>query len=198
MFQSTTMYPSVGEKSSDDEKKKIPKLGQQRGVYSQTMTQSSIKFEPNSDIKFTNYPCLTWVYTDHELKSDFVCVAVAALSGSRDINFTLSEDGMTLMLNYVWPSVMVTPKELFPEEMTREENLWTLNHPKIHALMSHLLDRGITEKSRPQGRISIRLPRQVQHDLNTWKKREVNGEKIFLLEFETIFYGPWLKSKLDL
>lgn len=170
-------------------------MGPQHGEHSLSMAQASMKVD--SGMKINNYPFLTSAYTDHELKSDFVIVVVAAISGSRDINFTLSDDGMTLMLNYIWPSAMVRPQELFHEEMTREENPWTLNHPKLHALMSHLLERGITENSRPQGCISMRLPRKVQHDLKTWTKCEVD-DNIFMLTFETIYYGPWLKSQLPL
>lgn len=144
--------------------------------------RQKIECKVDSGIRLSNYPFLTWTYLDHEAKCEYVCVVVSTISGSQDINFVLSKDGTTLVIHYVWPSAMYTPTQLFHNELTRDENAMTVNHPKLHTFVTHLLEKGITEESRPRGTLSITLPKKVRRELDSWTKEEVQSN-IFLLQF---------------
>lgn len=50
---------------------------------------------------------MTWNYTDHVDQKDIVCVAIPIVTGSRDIKFVVSDDGLQLFVNYVWPSPLL-------------------------------------------------------------------------------------------
>ncbi|KAJ6639794.1 hypothetical protein Bhyg_12541, partial [Pseudolycoriella hygida] len=138
----------------------------------------------HSDIRFGNAPYITWIYTDHQKNVEYVCVAVCVISGCRDINFIVSDDGTKLTLNYVWPSAIYSPEELFANKLLKNE--MSLDHPKIHALNSRLIDREITLQSRPQGSMTIDLPKKVLREIGTWSKTGVKSKetRIVLLEFQ--------------
>lgn len=133
-------------------------------------------------ITFNNPPHLTWSYTDHEEKVDIVCVAVPAISGSQNVDFGLSEDGMQLIIKYTWPISMYTPDLLFGKRAAT----MPMTHPQIHSLSSHLIKQGFSSKSRPHGSIVMDLPVKVQREVGTWSYEGViiNGADIVLCEFK--------------
>lgn len=69
------------------------------------------------------------MYTDHQ-KTDFVCVAASIISGGRNNDFELYEDGTKVTVNYAWPGAMYRSKEIFTEAIANKEV--SLEHPKIH------------------------------------------------------------------
>lgn len=144
--------------------------------------------QESCDIIFKNAPYVTWVYTDHAKKCEIVCVAVVAISGSRKVDFFLSEDNVTLNVTYIWPSVIYSPEELFRSKLNAEgENRWTIDHPKIHAFKSRLIECGLTSRSLPESSIVIKLPMRVQREAHTYKRSGVkaaDGGNIVMLEFE--------------
>lgn len=155
-------------------------------AHAPSIDQTSLEYKSESSIDFDNAPCVTWIYMDNVSKCDYVCVAVPIISGSQDISFALSENGMALMINYTWPSALFTPMKLFHDELTKIQDPLTLNHPKVHALTLRLLECEITEKSRPKGCITVALPKEVQREIGTWKKCAItsNDTKIIMLEFK--------------
>ncbi|KAJ6648722.1 hypothetical protein Bhyg_03953 [Pseudolycoriella hygida] len=114
----------------------IPELDS--AVTNSHIVQTLFDFKLNSGIQFKKCAYLTWTYTDHEKKCDFVCVAVCMMSGSRNINFNLSDDGMKLSINYVWPSALTSPNQLFSQQVA--DRTLTLTQPKIHILTPRLLE----------------------------------------------------------
>ncbi|KAJ6645281.1 hypothetical protein Bhyg_00485, partial [Pseudolycoriella hygida] len=84
-----------------DVKSKIPELGGPRkDTHKPTTPLKEEKEENENDVEpwfpitFYNAPFSTRVYIEHASKNDYVCVAVPMFSGSRNINFSLLEDGM--------------------------------------------------------------------------------------------------------
>lgn len=143
-------------------------------------------FVDRPPIRFNNVPFWTWTYTDHERRMDIVCVAVVVFSGSRNVNFTMSEDGSQITVKYIWPTAMYKAVELFKHAREGPEKL-TIYHPKIHSFAAHVEEHGISNSSSPQGEIVIELPQKVQRDPKTWKRVPVqeNNTNIMLLEFDT-------------
>lgn len=139
--------------------------------------------EPYSPIKFFNAPFTTWMYSNHETKNDYVCIAVPIFSGSRNVNFTLSSDGMKVIIHYVWPAALYTPSLLFAQA-TKDGQLQQ-SDPKVLAFTSQMLRDGYTENSLPSGNITIELPCQVKREINSFKYEAltVDGTNIVLLEF---------------
>lgn len=137
------------------------------------------------NIDFENAPYCVWKYIDHLEKVEHVCVVIPVMSGSRDVSFSLSEDGLKLEVNYLWPKAIYDPKLLFENAVINGKKI-PMDHPKIHAFTSHLLELGITEKSNPKGKIIIDLPTQVQREVGTWSKSglTINETKIVVLEFK--------------
>lgn len=128
-------------------------------------------------ISFQNPPFFTWMYTDHEKKCDFVVVALPIISGIRDINFVLSDDGLSVTVTYKWPVALYNTNELFKGV--------SKVHPKVHSFLSHMLDSGITEKSNPQGAVTIKLPCRVKREIDSFSKNAVKSKdtKVVVLEF---------------
>ncbi|KAJ6634598.1 hypothetical protein Bhyg_13173 [Pseudolycoriella hygida] len=108
----------------------------------------------------------------------------AWLSGSRNIIFNLSDDGMKLSINYVWPSALTSPNKLFSQQVA--DRTLILTHPKIHALTSRLLECQRTSRSLPQANIVVDLPMKVLREIGTWTKSgvKVDETRIALLEFQ--------------
>lgn len=90
---------------------------------------------------------------------------------------------MKLKITYIWPTPIFTATELFDNAIKKKQI--TIEHPKVHAFISHLLDSSITEKSSPQGEINIDLPLRVKRDTGSFAKEaiKVNDTKIIYLEF---------------
>lgn len=135
----------------------------------------------DAEISFHSAPCMTWIYTDHVNKSDIVCVAVPIISGSQDINFGLSVDGMNLIISYTWPKPMFSPELLF----SKKPNM-PITHPKVHAFASRVLDCEFSEVSKPKGSMVVPLPIKVQRENGTWTKEgfKIEESNIILLEFK--------------
>lgn len=167
----------------------IPELNGFENSYGNDDLAESKSVQDDSGCKWFNPAYAAWSYTDHEKKCDFVEVAVAILGGATDINFEISNDGWEVEINYVWPSVTFNPKELFADELNNSnlKSRISLNHPKIHAFKSYLLNCGITENSKPKGRLTVKLPIQVQRENGTWTKKGVqkdDGTRIVMLELK--------------
>lgn len=173
-----------------DEKREesIPELGH---IVSQNDHIENVSFETYNDcsVTYSNPPVMTWNFTDHEQKCDIVYVAVPVVSGSQNCKFSISEDGMSVCIDYVWPSAIFHPKELFADELNNVNpaSKISANHPKIHALTSHLLNCGLTVNSKPRGKITVTLPLKVQREIGTWKQQPIkkaDGSRIVLIELK--------------
>lgn len=139
----------------------------------------------SEQIEFINPPILTWTWVDHERKCKFVNLAFPIFSGAEDIKFELSDSGDVVTITFKWPLPIQNPDDLFANEINN--GTITIDHPKVHALKSKLLNLGFTKKCCPRGKIVISLPMKVQKEEEFWKiqpiKRE-NGTRIALLEFK--------------
>lgn len=164
----------------------IPEL---LGEISQNTYLQEVTKDTSNETEFINPPVVVWKFTNHETKTDHVYVAVSILSGTSGINsVTIAEDGMNVTLTYNWPSTIFKPDELFADEIyhTDPKQKIAANHPKIHSMISHLLENGITNNSAPKGAINLTLPCRVQREIGSWKSKAVkksDGTKIVLLEF---------------
>lgn len=153
-------------------------------------TTTNVKITENSDdtfVEISNAPVVVWTYTDHVQKCDFVNVAVTPFSGCKGVDFNLSEDGMKVMINFLWPSAIYNANELFKKELNDTKSSISVNDPELHAMTKQLMERGITEKSIPRGKITVTLPMPVQREVGTWTKKAistVDGTKIVLLKFK--------------
>lgn len=165
----------------------IPELGATSSVAGNNVVDTAIDDEDNhkeTNTEFVNPPSLSWVYTDLDLKCTFVNVVLPIISGSKDIHFNISEDGMQVVINYSWSPFIYIPKELFAHEINNEI---LATHPKIHSLSMQLLESGITEKSIPRGKIIVTLPIKVQREVGSWTKKtesKSDGTKIVFLQFK--------------
>lgn len=162
----------------------IPELGGV-GLDNQSRSiASNFNEEPLHPITYNQPPCWTWVYTDHEKKLDFVCVAIPALCG-KNSKFTISEDGMKITITYDWPEVMMKANELFSKSTANNGRKLSMSHPKVHSFISHLHDSGVTENSKLSAEIAINFPKKVQRENSTWsaEKVVVSDTKMIILEF---------------
>lgn len=134
-------------------------------------------------VSFVNAPCSTWMYTDFERKVDFVCVAVPIIAGSEDIDFTLSSDGTQLEIAYTWPHA-IYDATIFYEEEIRKRKL-TITHPKVHSFCTEMVKNGYSKKSKPEGRIVIKLPCKVMRQASSWTKeaKRIGDAQVAFLEF---------------
>lgn len=165
----------------------IPELGATSSVAENNVVDTAIDGEDiykESNTEFLNPPSLSWVYTDLDLKCTFVNVVLPIISGSKDIHFHITEDGMQVIINYSWSPSIYIPKALFSNEINNEI---PATHPKIHSLSIQLLESGISEKSIPKGKIIVALPIKVQREVGSWTKKtetKIDGTKIIFLEFK--------------
>lgn len=167
---------------TDGDQRQIPELGIENVSVPETSGQSNGVVQncgTDSLIKLDNFPFFTWVYTDHDKMCDCVVVAVPIISGCRDINFVLAEDGCSVKISYQWPVALYKPNEMFKDVAK--------SHPKVHSFISHMLELDITEKSNPQGGITIILPCRVKREIDSYTKTTVkfNETKIVVLEFQS-------------
>lgn len=174
----TTGIPELGEKrpvlehfSDDDDA-----VDDQFGEDIQNLTESS----------YTNSPNLTWTYTDHNKKCDIVYAAVPIISGSRDLSFTIAEDGLSVTITYIWPRALFNAQQLFESEINNiNDDGIPITHPKIYSMTSMLLKCGITETSPPKGKIFVKLPIRVQREVGSWVAKPVkieDGTRILLIK----------------
>lgn len=200
-FHRTAGAPSV---PPENERKKIPEI---TGVPNLSIGSPNVSIggtneiandfdDGTSAIEFYNPPCSVWVYTDHKLKTEFVCVLLPIFSGERDIKFELSEDGNVVTIHYTWPSQFYRASELFKASIDKGE--MSTEHPKVHGFVSNMIELGVTENSKPRGKMIIKLPCQVKREIGSWKKQAVNVEetKMILLEF-TAYQKSLLVNDMD-
>lgn len=125
--------------------------------------------ERQSSISFPNPPYWVWKYFDHVQNMEFVCVAVVAISGIRNVDLEIAEDGYTLYIRYVWPTVIFRPAEMFMKAVNADGTQLSMNHPKVHSFVANALDNGVNKLSNPKGEIVIELPQKVQRIPNTYR-----------------------------
>lgn len=111
---------------------KIPELGSNHSAPPAKRTRSG-KLEL---AEIVNPPYTCWTYTDHESNTDFVCVAINIFSGSKTMNFDVSEDGMNIIAKFSWPMAMHNPTIMFAEELL--DKTVSIHHPMIHAMSSSM------------------------------------------------------------
>ncbi|KAJ6647812.1 hypothetical protein Bhyg_03035 [Pseudolycoriella hygida] len=122
----------------NEEHSSIPELGRATPKTQSRSTDSNLNEKVPHAITHNNVPCWTWVYTEHDLKKDFVCVAIPALCRTN-AKFSISEDGGQITIKYVWPQVMLKPSELFSKYVSNGKAI-AKSHPKVHSFISHLND----------------------------------------------------------
>ncbi|KAJ6636938.1 hypothetical protein Bhyg_09664 [Pseudolycoriella hygida] len=108
---------------------------------------------------------MTWVHYDNVEKVDIVNVVLPVISGSENVDFNLSEDGMMLIIDFTRPTLIVVPRVLF----CRKANSVPMTHPRISAMSAELVKQAISEKAKPTGCIIVRLPVKVQREVGTWE-----------------------------
>lgn len=152
--------------------------------------------EATSTLDCHNSPYKLWVYTDHQKKTDFVCVLLPVFYGERDIKFELSEDGNVVTIFYSWPTPFYRASEFFEEKIANGEI--TNDHPKVHCFVSNCIEMGITENANPRGKMTITLPCQVKREIGSWTKEAVNvkGIKMIQLQF-TAYQKALLVNDMD-
>lgn len=173
--------------------KTIPELGSSAAISSIPSNcydepSDEINLQKESIVEYVNPPVTAWVYTDIEQKCKFVNVATPIISGTKDLNFKISDDGMKVTINFSWPVAIYQPKELFSNEINDDPLKGIpVTHPKIHTLSTQLLAEGISEKSIPRGKMIVSLPIKVQREVGSWTKKAVtkpDGTRIVLLQFK--------------
>jgi hypothetical protein len=137
----------------------------------------------NESMEFLNGPFITWSYTNHKEQTDIVCVAVAVFSGSEDIHFNLSEDGMNVLITYTWPEPLYTPSFLYKKKI--DTGVMATDHPEIHSFANRIAECELSAKAKPKGHMSIRLPVRVQRQVGSWSKEGLKCKEsnIILLKF---------------
>ncbi|KAG4077147.1 hypothetical protein HA402_016134 [Bradysia odoriphaga] len=126
-----------------------------------------------------NPPYRTWIYTDHQLKSNFVAVAISIFTGSKSITFDVSDDGLKVIAKFSWPSAMHDPDQMF-KGLIREKVI-TAHDAMIHAMASDMLDSGMTETSKLEGEWIIPLPCKVRRETSSYKLRKITYETTTML-----------------
>lgn len=128
-----------------------------------------------SENEIINPPIVQWVYFDHELKCNKICIVVAMVTGATDINFNIAENSKEILISYVWPSAIFCPQELFGKEIKIKESM-----------IEALLKIGLTPNSNPKCTIKIPLLFVINKEPKTWKKKAIkgpNGQMVIFLEF---------------
>lgn len=107
------------------------------------------------------------------------------VSGSEDITFVLSDDGMSLSVNYVWPAVMLKPRELFQNYILENGRRVHMEHPMVYAFQNRLTECELSQKSKPEASLIIPLPLKVQSELKTYKSLALESAdtEFAMLEF---------------
>lgn len=162
----------------------IPELAGSGGTSVNKRKRDDEDYQDDSEepqISFVNPPFMTWIHYDNREKVDMVSVVVPVVSGSEDVDFVLSEDGMKLVINYTWPTLVVVPRVLF----CRRAQSMPLSHPRINSMSAELVKREISERTKPCGSIVVRLPIKVQREVGTWEYEglRMNNTDAILFQF---------------
>lgn len=144
-------------------------------------TQASQKSMSTCFRKFSTYD----VNLHRPCSKKTTSFVLLCITGSRDINFSLSEDGMKLIVDYVWPSVLLSPYELFKDVLLDNWQPLPISHPKVYAYQNRLSDCDLSMKSYPEASLVISLPLRVQRELGTFKKQGLTcgDTKLVMLQF---------------
>lgn len=137
--------------------------------------------ESSVPVTFYNPPYSTWVYSDIIAKIDYVCVAVPIFAGSTDVRFTVNEDGMKAVINFIWPKAIFQPAVLFREKI--DGGLLKITDPIAHAFGATMIREGLTDSSKPRGQIIVELPRKVRREPSSWtfeSIKEAGGSVCFI------------------
>lgn len=134
-------------------------------------------------VDIINPPYTVWMYSDHDLNNDFVCVAITIFAGSKEVTFDLTEDGLKVIVKFSWPKAIHNPAELFNQAI-RSKTL-SMQHPMVHAMASTMLDSGLTANSTPEGQWVIHLPCKVRREVSSYsmEKMKVETARIMFLKF---------------
>lgn len=166
---------------------KIPELGEcgtatsfESGPPARKRTSPSYEAK---DMHFKNAPYIVWVYTDHERKIEIICVAIQIISGASDVDYVLSDDNITLNVTYVWPSSLFSPDVLFKKKL---EGGWTMQNPKIYTFKARLMELGLSESSRQEVSVEIKLPMKVLRESHACVQGGIKTKEgnVLMLEFQ--------------
>lgn len=173
----------------------IPEL---YGSVAESHSHSPVFETVPESIEARNFPFMTWTYSNHQIKCDVVCVAVPMITGSEDIKYVLSEDGMTLFVEYVWPPVLLNPRTLFKNVTLENGARISMEHPKVYAYQNRLAEIELSTKSRPGASLIIPLPIRVQRELGTYRSQalECGDTEIVMIDF-TAFQNKKVISDAD-
>lgn len=158
---------------------KIPELGRQVSPPIATRTPP----ETSEHVEIVNPPYTSWTYTDHNNKTDYVCVAINIFSGSEEITFNINDDGLSITAQFTWPNALIDPAIMFEEKL--KSNATSMHHPMIHAMTTKLLQTGITEGKLPRGEWKIPLPIKVRREVTSYSMSKIvrGSAKILFLRF---------------
>lgn len=177
----TTKIPGgvCPESSLSGKKGTIPELG---SALQQSAKRPHTE-STESSVEIFNPPHTTWVYTDYQLKTDFVCVAINIFSGTKAISFDISEDGLQVIVKFAWATAMYHCAEMFADEL--KDGNTTTDHPMIHALSTHLVKIGMSEDAEPEGHWTVSLPCKVRREVTSYKMSKISSgtTRIFFIRF---------------
>lgn len=134
-----------------------------------------------------NFPHMVWTYKDHSEQKEFVCVVVPTVTGSRDINFVISDDGLQLTIEYVWPAPLLDPTQLFYDVVDEEGDAISMSHAMVYSYKLRMDEMDVSRKSMPGASLVIKLPLKVQRELGSFKKQALKcGEsRVVMIQFTT-------------
>jgi len=130
-----------------------------------------------------NQPVIVTVFKDPISQNDRVLALVTLPSGAKDVQFNLSPDGRSAIVDYEWPKALYTMDDLFRRWIDKKE--LQIYHPKIIAVQSELEKFRDTVDQAPRGSIHISLPIEVQTATSTWSKtgiKRTDGVMMLLVE----------------
>lgn len=134
----------------------------------------STKSYDDSVVDIMNPPYKAWMYRDHDLNYDFVCVAVTIFYGSKEATFDLTEDGLKVIVKFSWPKALHNPAEMFNDAI--KSKTLSKHHPMLHAMASSDLDSDITPNSTPEGQWVIPLPCKVRREVSSYSMEKIKSE----------------------
>lgn len=131
---------------------------------------------------YDNMPFVMYSYMDYGTKNEKIVVMVE-LPGSGSYDWEFNEIGDVITLRVEWSRAFYDVSNTFKGEIQAQK--YSLAHPKLHALQSELVKRGISQNQKPRCCITIPLGRRVQKEDDTWEVSSVthDGNKILMLEF---------------
>ncbi|KAJ6642163.1 hypothetical protein Bhyg_07110 [Pseudolycoriella hygida] len=88
-----------------------------------------------------------------------------------DSDDVISDEGMSLSVEHVWPSPLLDPTELFMDVVEEDGSAISMSHPMIYSFQNRLDELDISSKSKPRAALVVNLPLTVQRELGTFKKQ---------------------------